>query len=437
MTIAATKNAGRSVKSRKGKRNRARISKERFHISHFTNPSRETVFRVQGYKPDGTRVRENWKTEEQAIGRKAELDIEAANIKTATATRLKATRLTDEEIRVAEAIFTKANGKPVMAIFECGLEHYRDTLRKITVEDAYTKFLAEKERQNKRPDTMRNLKGRVGMFKKLHADKLVSDISQQMCSDFIFRDGTSPRNQVNDRLAVSNFFAWAVRREYAAANPMEKVERPEVDDTEPKILALEDCRNLLASAREHKEGLLLPYVVLGLFAGLRPAELSRLTWDKIDLADATVTLDGSMAKTRQRRIVKLSDNAVEWLTDYAAKKPEFTFSNFQRDFAKVKNGAGFNGKEGVKAKDGKPSLRAWVPDYMRHTAISNHFAHHKHEGETASWAGNSPNVIHRHYKALVKEAEAKEFWGITPQNVKTPVAKFPKQEAAEPEKAVA
>jgi hypothetical protein len=41
----------------------------------------------------------------------------------------------------------------------------------------------------------------------------------------------------------------------------------------------------------------------------------------------------------------------------------------------------------------------------------------KHEGETASWAGNSPNVIHRHYKALVKEADAKEFWEITPDNV--------------------
>ncbi len=26
----------------------------------------------------------------------------------------------------------------------------------------------------------------------------------------------------------------------------------------------------------------------------------------------------------------------------------------------------------------------------------------KHEGEAATWAGNSPNVIHRHYKGLVK-----------------------------------
>jgi hypothetical protein len=104
-------------------------------------------------------------------------------------------------------------------------------------------------------------------------------------------------------------------------------------------------------------------------------------------------------------------NAIAWLEPYAVSRPPFTFTNFQRDFAKVKNGAKFNGKEGTKG------LHAWAPDYMRHTAISNHFAHNKHEGETASWAGNSPNVIHRHYKALVKKADAKEFWEITPDNV--------------------
>ena len=69
---------------------------------------------------------------------------------------------------------------------------------------------------------------------------------------------------------------------------------------QPGVLTLPDCRNLLASAREYKDGLLLPYTVLSLFAGLRPAEIARLTWDRIDLAEGTITLDGSMAKTRQR-----------------------------------------------------------------------------------------------------------------------------------------
>jgi hypothetical protein len=42
-----------------------------------------------------------------------------------------------------------------------------------------------------------------------------------------------------------------------------------------------------------------------------------------------------------------------------------------------------------------------VQDYVRHTAVSSmYLAKHKHEGEAATWAGNSPNVVHRYYKDL-------------------------------------
>ncbi len=67
---------------------------------------------------------------------------------------------------------------------------------------------------------------------------------------------------------------------------------------------------------------------------------------------------------------------------------------------------------------------------MRHTAISMYLAKHQHEGEAATWAGNSPNVIHRHYKGLVKEADATEFWNITPVTVKSDVVQFPTMKAA-------
>lgn len=195
------------------------------------------------------------------------------------------------------------------------------------------------------------------------------------------------------------------------------------------ILSLADCRKLLAAARDFKDGMLLPYTVLSLFAGLRPAEVARLTWDRIDLVEGTVTLDGSMAKTRQRRIVKLPENAVAWLLPLAPKRPEFITATFARQFGRVKYAAGFHGKDAAKTEDGQ-KLRPWVQDYMRHTAISMYLATHKHEGEAASWAGNSPNVIHRHYKGLVKEADATEFSTITPETVKGEVVNFPAKAAA-------
>jgi len=85
-----------------------------------------------------------------------------------------------------------------------------------------------------------------------------------------------------------------------------------------------------------------------------------------------------MAKTRQRRIVKLPENAVAWLLPFAVKRPRLEPAAFQVHFGRVKKAAGFNGKEGTDGKDGEPKLRPWVQDYMRHTAISMYLAKHKH-----------------------------------------------------------
>ena len=205
------------------------------------------------------------------------------------------------------------------------------------------------------------------------------------------------------------------------------MDKPAVDSHEPCVLSLADCRKLLAAARDYKEGRLLPYVAVSLFAELRPTELSRLTWERIDLTEGTITLDGSMAKTRQRRIVKLPENAVAWLLPLAPKHPDFVPAAFVRHFGRVKRAAGFNVNEG--GKKGGKKLRPWVQDYMRHTAVSMYLAKHKHEGEAATWAGNSPNVIHRHYKGLVKYADAAEFWKLTPATVKSEIVTFPAKAA--------
>ena len=420
--------AGKSGKS-SGKSKRRLAGKHRFHIVEYINPSGETAFRVAGYKSDGARVRENFKTQEEAVGRRAELDIEAANIVTTTATRMKVTRLTDEQVKVAERVFARIGDRSLDEVADFFLKNYREPVRQMTVAAAFDQFIADRKKQNRRPDTLRNLTGRVGMFSRLHGTKHVAEVTHDDCRDFVFRKGTSPRNQINDRLAVSNFLNWCVRRQFATTNHMEAVDKPAVDSHEPSVLSLGDCRKLLAAARDYKGGLLLPYVAVSLFAGLRPTELSRLNWDRVDLTEKTITLDGSMAKTRQRRIVKLPDNCVAWLLPLALKHPEFVPAAFQRHFGRVKHAAGFNGKDGGKDANGK-KLRPWVQDYMRHTAISMYLAKHQHEGEAATWAGNSPNVIHRHYKGLVKEADATEFWKLTPATVKSEVVTFPGEKAA-------
>jgi len=43
-----------------------------------------------------------------------------------------------------------------------------------------------------------------------------------------------------------------------------------------------------------------------------------------------------------------------------------------------------------------------------------YLAKHQHEGEAATWAGNSPKRHPSPLQSLVKDADATEFWNLTP-----------------------
>ncbi|HEY0549849.1 MAG TPA: hypothetical protein VGF13_09615 [Verrucomicrobiae bacterium] len=94
--------------------------------------------------------------------------------------------------------------------------------------------------------------------------------------------------------------------------------------------------------------------------------------------------------------------------------------NWRRDFDRIKELNGFGRPDNAERKH----LTPWTQDIMRHTGISYHFAKHKHEGQTALWVGNSPDMVHRYYKGLVKPKDAKEFWVIIPDERK--ILKLPK-----------
>ena len=75
------------------------------------------------------------------------------------------------------------------------------------------------------------------------------------------------------------------------------------------------------------------------------------------------------------------------------------------------------------AETGLGLVRPW-PKAPRHRLPARVALTSAPPAPSPSWhtaAGDSPNVIHRHYKALVKEADAKEFSEITPDNVSQPI----------------
>ena len=191
-----------------------------------------------------------------------------------------------------------------------------------------------------------------------------------------------------------------MKKKLIDTNPAQGIECAELDEAEPEILTVDECRRLLAATQAFDDGVMMPYTILGLFCGIRPAELSRLTWENVSFEDRTITITGSAAKLRARRNIEIPSNALEWLAPYALKGTPIFPANARKSLEAIRESAG---------------LIPWKQDCMRHTGLSARLALGISEGAVASWGGNSPDILHRHYKGLMSRKQAEAFWAIRPE----------------------
>ena len=188
---------------------------------------------------------------------------------------------------------------------------------------------------------------------------------------------------------------WAEGRGYLVkgGSPFPAMVRYKETKSAVSIFTPQNIASLLAKA----DKTLRPFLALGAFAGLRTAELQRLDWSEIDLERGFVTVDASKAKTRQRRLVPISDNLKLWLTP--CKQTSGPICAHQRpQMAAARLCEGFS----------------WQDNGLRHSFISYRLAILHDTARVALEAGNSPEVIFSHYRELVTPEAAKAWFEVTP-----------------------
>jgi integrase len=72
-------------------------------------------------------------------------------------------------------------------------------------------------------------------------------------------------------------------------------------ESRPGILEPEQVARLLEAAAEET----LPYWAIGIFAGLRSAELERLNWENIHFKEKLIEVPALSSKTASRRFVTI------------------------------------------------------------------------------------------------------------------------------------
>ena len=284
------------------------------------------------------------------------------------------------------------------------LEH-RANQSNVEIGQAIDAFIAEKQSGGLRPKTVTSLEIELNACFRGRLEQPLSSFTREDASAWIRSKDISARTQANRRQRLSVFFEWCIDKKHMTENYASRVKTAKIPKPNPKALTVAQSRRLIDSAAAYEGGRFLAYQTLTLFAGVRPHEASRLTWNAVDLQNSLCRIEGDESKTTTPRVIDLPDNCVAWLE----KASLLGFPIFP---------------EGMLEDSIKPHMRMirqlagitpWVQDYPRHTAISARLASGIGLERTALWAGNSASVVNRHYKALMTPQQAEAFWSIRPE----------------------
>lgn len=297
------------------------------------------------------------------------------------------------------------------------LKHGASLKKPVKVAMAVNAFVDMKEEKGKALRTVQSYRQALKSLALMHGERLVHELTTEDVRAWLDAQGWGARSWNGALGFARTFLSWCMHadRGHASRNVALGIER-RTEETAEEIGTLElwECEALLKEARRQAldEGgvrwKLLSYVVIGLFGGLRRAELERLQQGDVNLEERTVIVRAAHAKTRQRRVVELSENAVAWL---------------KREGETLRLGDGEIGSRVCPAnlKRMWPAfwkscgLKEWKNNAMRHTFASMHLAMWSDEAKLQTLMGHeSGPMLHRHYKALKTKKEAERFWGLTP-----------------------
>ncbi len=291
------------------------------------------------------------------------------------------------------------------AVADYAKRHPANMTRK-TVAEAVAEMINDRRTAGCSVAHMRDLENRLGRF----ADAFqvpIASLSAPMVRDYLRtlarEDGVPVTNRTrrNVQRIVTSLFHFCRKQRFVTrelVDEIAEIESPKMEAVETGVFTPEQLRKMLFSAPDDIRAAL----AIGAFCGLRTAELARLDWSEVQLAERVIIIGADKAKTASRRTVPISDNCAAWLAPLVRK--EGKVSPAPTDRAMNHRFARSAAKQGV----------VWVKNGLRHSFCSYQLAVTRDAARVANEAGNSPAMLHKNYKALVTEAQGKDWFSILP-----------------------
>lgn len=307
-----------------------------------------------------------------------------------------------------------------------------------TVEEVIEEFLQHRKSRNRSARYLHTIGYHLAVFAG-HFQCPIGNITAADL-DLFFQDLDLRPKTVNNYIGtVKTLFNFARKRGYLPKDHDEasKIEKVHEAHAPIEVWSPEEMMRLLESApiemEPDRDGIsnrsrraFLPCMAIAAFAGLRSQEIQRLDWQDIKLHDGVILVRDVVAGERNKtgkRTAPLLPNLRAWLEPFAKKSGRIWpfchihYYDAQRSIAETT------------VRDELPALE-WRHNALRHSFISYRVQLLQNRHTVAEEAGNTPNVIRKHYLEielpngrLITKKEAVKWFSIFPDSKLQPIIK--------------
>ena len=285
-------------------------------------------------------------------------------------------------------------GKTIDDAVDFYLKHLTAIKKSASVSQVMEELIENRQSSGASRRYCNDLRLRLTRFCKDFPNQVVAEISTAQIDAWLSGLNLAPVTRNTFRRDLRTLFSFCLLRGYCEINPAANARKAKALDGEIGILTVDAMKRLLDAA----PGELLPYLAIGAFAGIRSAELLRLTWDEVDFDSKLVEVTASKSKTARRRFVKIRPNLEKWLTPYRGATGKIAPVNLRKLELAARTSA---------------KIEEWPPNALRHSFASYHLSAFQNAAELALEMGHTnQQMIFDHYRQLVKPAEAAKYWQI-------------------------
>ena len=361
-------------------------------------------FYIDGLKVNGKRKRLFFHTEKEALAELKRLE-KQLRIEGEQGASISA----DIRIEAAQANARLAPfGKSIRDAVDFYLRHLEQISTSALLAPTADGYYQAKERVGLSQKHLGDTRRRLGRFVADFDNRKIKTLTVSEIEDWLARLGLAPKTVNNHRASICAFFSYALKRDLVEKNPVSAISRVKLVAKAPEIFTPARLAELLAAAPSN----LLPALAIGAFAGLRNAEIMRLTWSEVDMVRGYIEVSAAKAKTAQRRLIPIAPNLSNWLRAYAGRsgpvwtKTAWDYHTAIRQLLRH-----------------IPNVHKWPQNGLRHSFASYHLAEHQDAARLALAMGHTTTaLIFSNYRELVTPEAAHEYWRISPARPQNVVA---------------